>query len=189
MTEIKILAALLAATILVSWWAYLRTSDLPRETRRPSVPPLHDIVGIPISLTNRYGATIDQSDVADLAQAGYKTVIRLNGDSPARERGYMSIRQEKAACTANDMRFYYFNIEGKDGLNMENVETIRDLLNEGKVFIHCRNGAHRAPAMAAYWLKMEHDMPKDDIIYLVGWDGLYPTPGGYKRYTDVLDIK
>ena len=125
---------------------------------------------------NYFGATINKEALEVLRQAGFQTIIRLNGDTPS-DQGFLSIEEESYHARTLGLDFYYFNIEGSAGINYDNAEMIAQILEQGRVFIHCRNGAHRAPAMAAYFLRTRTGLSRQDIIETVHWVDLVEDPG------------
>ena len=60
---------------------------------------------------------------------------------------------------------------------------VHDMLQQGGVLVHCRNGNHRAPAIMAYHLRLE-GWDEAAIIKAVGWTELVKNPGAYKKYVD-----
>lgn len=133
---------------------------------------------------NYLGASVNQPELVALRKAGIRTIIRLNGDTQS-DRGHLSIQQEAELCHELGIRFYYLNIEG----NIEQSgEVVSNLMSTGNTFVHCRNGQHRAPAMAAAYLR-RLDLPRGEILHLVGWNKLALNPGKYEKYTVVLPVQ
>ena len=130
---------------------------------------------------NGYAASLCEEDILALAQSGVRVIVRLNGDTKA-DIGCLSTEQEAQLCQRYGIRFYYENVEGRI---QEAGQVVANLMRKGGVVVHCRNGAHRAPAMAAYYLWREGTR-REDIIRLVGWQDLIQSPGQYKKYTQAV---
>ena len=94
----------------------------------------------------------------------------------------MSIEKEKYLCDQNKITFQYYNIEGQI---MKIAKIIEEDLKNGSCIVHCRNGAHRAPAMIAYFLRTK--ISKDSIINVLGWNELVKKPKKYIKYTRILE--
>lgn len=130
---------------------------------------------------NYLSGAIDEDCIRLLAHANVRVIIRLNGDSQA-DRGPLSISEEAALCEAYGIRFYYLNIEGDIPAAGTQVTA---LMKQGNALVHCRHGAHRAPAMAGYYLK-QAGFAEEEIITLIGWKELVHHPGRYARYVEAL---
>jgi protein tyrosine phosphatase (PTP) superfamily phosphohydrolase (DUF442 family) len=126
-----------------------------------------------------FSGSIDEDDIKWLKLQGIYTVIRLNGDTKS-DRGILSIEDEALLCSKNDMLFYYFNIEGDLSWYMEHIS---DMMNDGNVLVHCKNGAHRSPAMAAYYLRQK-GIKRGYVIEAVGWEKLVRERGPYWKYVE-----
>jgi hypothetical protein len=133
---------------------------------------------------NYLGQTLNGPEIAILRKAGVRTIVRLNGDTQA-DRGDLSIQAEADLCEQLGIRFYYLNIEGSIE---QSGEVVANLMSTGNTFVHCRNGQHRAPAMAAAYLR-RLDVPRSTIVLLVGWQKLAMNPGKYEKYTVVLPVQ
>jgi protein tyrosine phosphatase (PTP) superfamily phosphohydrolase (DUF442 family) len=127
---------------------------------------------------NSFSSSLKKADIKYLASTGTRHIIRLNGDG--KDAGHLSRSQERELCEKLGIKYTYFNIEGQ-------VETIghqvADLMAAGGVNVHCKNGAHRAPAMAAFYLR-SIKMKRGEVIELVGWADLIQDPGEYWRYIE-----
>lgn len=137
----------------------------------------------PIAHQRGFSASLSEAQIIELSKAGVKTIIRLNGNTKE-DIGPLSVPAEAAICSRDTVgiRFYYFNIEGQ----IEKAgEEIANLLASPGVVVHCRNGVHRAPAMAAYYLRSK-GYTREAIVSLVGWERLESNPGPYKKYTSIV---
>ena len=130
---------------------------------------------------NAYAATLCPEQLEELARLGIRTVVRMNGNT-RNDLGCMSIEQEATKCKDLGIRFYYENCEGRV---KDAGQVVANLMRKGGVVVHCRNGAHRAPAMAAYHLRQE-GYRRDMIVRLVGWESRIQSPGQYKKYTQAV---
>lgn len=160
-----------------SWDEKEKEVDDVKEKTLTSLP---DYV-TPIAAKRGFSASLSEDQIRQLASIGMKTIVRLNGDTP-NDKGHLSIEEESMLCAALGLRFYYFNIEGR--INEAAAEVANLLLSPG-VVIHCRNGVHRAPAMAAFYLKTK-GYPRSLIVDIVNWEKLIENPGRYKKYTQVV---
>ena len=166
----------------------------PREDTKQSVEKtvLEFPTALPYYVTsldvrnNGFTATICREQVIELQQAGVRCIVRLNGDT-ANDIGCMSVGAEAALCDSltkagYPIRFYYMNIEGR----VEQAgEEVANLMSSGGCVVHCRNGVHRAPSMAAYYLRLK-GFDRSAIIEEIGWSKLVKNPGLYKKYMVVL---
>jgi protein tyrosine phosphatase (PTP) superfamily phosphohydrolase (DUF442 family) len=173
-------AMLLFVSLFLIRGTWSNAEPLPEETTQ--YQPLPDFVQPIDGRRNAYSASLSRQQVVELAEAGIKIIIRLNGDAQA-DRGYMSIAEEAELAEQHGMKLYYFNIEGRP---YEAGNRIRYLMRNGNTVIHCRHGAHRAPAMAAYYLTKELNVSREEAIQRVGWEQLVADPGKYERYTALI---
>lgn len=173
-------AMLLFVSLFLIRGTWSNADALPAE--ESGYQPLPDCVQSIDDRGNAYGGSLSRQDILELSDAGIKIIIRLNGDSQA-DRGFMSIAEEAELAEQNGMKLYYFNIEGNP---YEAGNRIRYLMRNGRTVIHCRHGAHRAPAMAAYYLTKELNISREEAIQRVGWKELVQNPGRYERYTALI---
>lgn len=175
--------ALVLATIIAIPFAW-RAKTNPTTTTEAEAPAMESLPYYVTSLNAHqigYTGTLNEDQIRELHQSGVRVIIRLNGDTPA-DRGELSIEDEALLCSSLGIRFYYFNIEGR--IEAAGKE-IKNLLRGGQAVVHCRNGVHRAPAMAAYFLR-SRGYDRDQIIELVGWRDLIQSPGPYEKYTSAV---
>lgn len=136
---------------------------------------------------NAFSGSLTHQQILELHRNKKTAIVRLSGNTK-NDIGYMSISEEARICdsltrhTDHAIQFYYMNIEGRI---LESGEDVSNLMKQGGVVVHCRNGKHRAPAMAAYFL-MSKGYDKKDVVSIVGWEKLILSPGPYLRYLDVL---
>lgn len=129
---------------------------------------------------NAFSGSLTREELAEVSKMGFRVVVRLNGEG--KDSGGLSIEKEAEICRRLKLRFYYVNIEGDI---QGKAEDLSRLLSGGNVLVHCRNGAHRAPAIVGYYLKKQN-VPTRDIVSEIGWEDLINNPGPYQRYTRIL---
>ena len=127
--------------------------------------------------------SVTKEDLRTLAQNGLKTVIRLNGDG--HDAGHLTKQEEAAICHELGLQFMYYNIEGDV---LRSAAEMADIIARGYVLVHCKNGAHRAPGVVAYYLKRAGHTC-DRVVETVGWQKLIQDPGKYRRYTDIINCR
>lgn len=129
---------------------------------------------------NSFSGSLNENDISELANDCTQYIIRLNGNTKT-DIGYMSIEKEALLCKEKGITFFYYNVEGQVD---EIGEFVANLMRDGNVHVHCRNGAHRAPAMAAFYLRsIGHT--KKQVKSMVGWEELAKEPGDYGKYVYV----
>jgi len=104
------------------------------------------------------GAQPRESDYADLASAGVKTVIDLQQDGESRE-------QESVESAG--MKFFRVGLSDSSWPSPEKAAQFLKIVNDPAnqpVFIHCHGGKHRAGAMTAIY-RMSHDRWNVDRAY------------------------
>jgi protein tyrosine phosphatase (PTP) superfamily phosphohydrolase (DUF442 family) len=96
----------------------------------------------------------DEQSFADLAAAGIKTIISVDGARP-----------DVAAAEKHGMRYVHIPF-GYDGVpreqELELAKTVREL--EGPFFIHCHHGKHRGPAGAVLAQMALGDMTPEQAV-------------------------
>ncbi|MEL7248373.1 MAG: protein-tyrosine phosphatase family protein [Bacteroidota bacterium] len=125
------------------------------------------------------GGTQCREDLRQFKESGGEVVWRLNGNSPARERGCMSIAEERLFVEDSlGLIFIYSNIEGRvESMAIE----IGQQLHDHKVLVHCRNGRHRAPTMMGWYLINYLNYDAEKAQRTVGvWDIINSTQ--YAKY-------
>lgn len=96
------------------------------------------------------GAQPKETDYADLAAMGVKTIIDLQKTGDGRE-------QEMVESTG--MKFYRIGMSDKSRPAVEQAELFLKIVNDPAnqpVFVHCAGGRHRTGAMSALY-RMTHD--------------------------------
>lgn len=126
---------------------------------------------------NYFSGSLTADQIRAAYHAGVRMIYRFNGDTIG-DRGHLSVSVERALCDELGIGFEYYNIEGRL-LNVARV--VSASLRGGDVLLHCRNGAHRAPAIAAAYLTGEGVDP-DEVVETVGWTKLVRRPGAYAKY-------
>ena len=104
------------------------------------------------------GSQPRESDYADLASAGVKTVIDLQQDGESRE-------QESVESAG--MKFFRVGLSDSSWPSPEKAAQFLKIVNDPAnqpVFIHCHGGKHRAGAMTAIY-RMSHDRWNVDRAY------------------------
>jgi len=134
---------------------------------------------LPDDRNNYVTASLTEADIAKLAKAGVKTIVRLNGPS-GHDAGHLDLVRETAVASRHGMTLMYFNIE-RDGPGK--AEVIANYFLRGNTVVHCKHGAHRAPAIAAYYLRTRTKLPLKDIAAAVGWEVLPSLR--YKKYVEL----
>jgi protein tyrosine phosphatase (PTP) superfamily phosphohydrolase (DUF442 family) len=173
------LAMLLVVTVALVHGAWSHAEPLPETATTAPVPEFVTLID---DRGNGISGTIDEADIAALAAAGFKQIIRLNGDSQS-DRGHLSIGEEADLADQYGLRLYYFNIEGNI---IAAGNQISYLMRNGRTLLHCKHGAHRAPAMAAHYLQKEIGVSSSEAVERVGWQDLVKKPGRYARYTEAV---
>ena len=108
------------------------------------------------------------------------TVIRLNLEKKAMQR--MDTARQRRILAASGVGFYAYNIEGKDSLNESVLQQIDELMDGGRVYVHCTHGKHRAKAVAGrYYARRGYRAA--DIYDLLDWQKVVEDPT-YWRYVE-----
>jgi uncharacterized protein (TIGR01244 family) len=84
---------------------------------------------------------IEASDVAEIAKAGFKSIICNRPDDE--QPGQTNFSIIEAQALANGLAFRNIPVSGQFGVSMENVEMTVDALEElpRPIFAYCRSGA------------------------------------------------
>lgn len=180
MKQLLILAAILfAGHYLVKGTWEQKTID--QATTITSLQLPQRFTALPVGDRLYFSAAPGYLDLKGIQQKGILEVIRLNGDG--KDAGSLLIEDEAELCDLQGMRFRYYNIDGGDS-----IETIVQHLEDGRVLVHCKHGAHRAPLVAGcYLLKQGITLP--EVIQIIGWDrGEQPiyTDPRYAKYVNIL---
>jgi protein tyrosine/serine phosphatase len=124
------------------------------------------------------GAQPKETDYADLAAMGIKTVIDLQRDDTT---------PEQALVEAQGMKFYRIPMSDRSSPTAEQAVQFLKIVNDPAnqpVFVHCAGGRHRTGAMSAVY-RITHDGWSADQAYLEmkRYDFEYGTGhGSLKRY-------
>jgi uncharacterized protein (TIGR01244 family) len=112
-------------------------------------------------------AQITVADIADIAKAGFKSLICNRPDSEIEANIYAEIMQAEAAL--HGMAFTY-NPISNNGLTMENLTVQADVFThtDGPVFAYCRSGTRSTICWAFI---MAGKMPVRDIVSLAAAAG------------------
>lgn len=175
------LVAIVCIALTSNAWDNHPTQQAPANEQPAALPEWATVID---NSGNAFTGSLTAEQIGELAMAGTEVIIRLNGDSQA-DRGHLSISEEAEAAEWYGIRFYYFNIDATADIRQE-VNKAARIMASGKTVVHCRHGAHRAPAVAAYYLQERWRMPKAQVIEKVGWSRLVRDPGKYARYTSLL---
>jgi len=180
--------SLITSVLLIGFLLFLVSEswhiDTVEETQTENTAPLPDYITPIDHKGNGFTGTLTAEQIKDLASAGIRIIIRLNGDTPA-DIGHLSIDEEARLGEASGIRLYYFNIDA--GNRLQKAEQIRNLLSNGNTVVHCRNGVHRAPTMSAYYLIHELQLQPVEAIKKVNLEELAIAPGQYQRYLALLN--
>ena len=96
------------------------------------------------------GAQPKEKDYADLASMGVKTVIDLQREGNAAEKGLVE---------AQGMKFFRIPMSDKNQPSADQAELFLKIVNDPEnqpVFVHCAGGRHRTGAMSAIY-RITHD--------------------------------
>ena len=96
------------------------------------------------------GAQPKEKDYADLASMGVKTVIDLQREGNAAEKGLVE---------AQGMKFFRIPMSDKSQPTADQAELFLKIVNDPEnqpVFVHCAGGRHRTGAMSAIY-RITHD--------------------------------
>ena len=119
------------------------------------------------------GAQPKESDYADLAALGVKTVIDLTKDGDP---------QEPSLAQAAGMRFYRIPMTTHETPSAEKVAQFLKLVDDpanGPVYVHCQGGRHRTGVMTAIYRMSNDHWTADQAFaemkkYKYGADLLHP---------------
>ena len=106
--------------------------------------------------------------------------------SEAKAEAILDGATEQAICTRFGTQYYALNIEGADNrLNQQVMASIDSLVGMNQpIFIHCRNGIHRAKVTAGRAYARD-GYPWQAIVDLLEWAPIVNNPK-YDRYTNDL---
>lgn len=94
-------------------------------------------------------------------------VIRLNLEQ--KSIPVLDTAAERKVLARHGVKLYCFNIEGKGGqLNERHLRTIDELLLNGRAYVHCLHGKHRAKAVAGRYYA-QRGYGKQSIYDMLDW--------------------
>lgn len=167
--------------LLLSFWCFLALKASPQEKEEKEYNSVETLPGVYLKSlgTNFKGAQPDSTElIAMLKSYPIDVVIRLNADG-----NKMSVEQEAAICKRENVRFYYFNIEG----NTKSIYgQISNLLQDGNTLVHCLHGFDRTGVIMGLWMK-ENNYSNQQIIAFNKWENYLENKGEkYRKYWDAV---